>query len=307
VLKILVSLGLLAFLISRVDLGQLFRVLVSADFSYVAVILVVYILSQFVSCLRWVVLARAVGFQLPFWEYLSFYFIGMFFNLFAPSTIGGDISRVFYLARDGAPGPEVKRTTLTANALISVLADRAVGMVVLVWMGAAAIFIFPEYPLPPMIRTATYTLAGGTILAGAAIPFLSRFLRREGDSLRNSLRQAVEITWRSPSVLAQTFLLSLVIHLVQGGIQKLLGLALGLDLPWSFGFIIYPLVGVFSALPISFNGIGLREGGYLFLLRLIDVGSEKAVAFGLLWFAVVVLDSLIGGLVFVLRKAPRPS
>jgi len=56
------------------------------------------------------------------------------------------------------------------------------------------------------------------------------------------------------------------------------------------------------AIPFSFNGIGLREGGYLFLLQLIEVGTEKALAFGLLWFVIVVLDGMIGGVVFILRK-----
>jgi len=71
--------------------------------------------------------------------------------------------------------------------------------------------------------------------------------------------------------------------------------------------IIYPLVGTFSALPISLNGIGLREGGYLFLLRQIGVSPEKAIAFGILWFAIIVLDSLVGGVVFIAKKSPKPS
>ncbi len=57
------------------------------------------------------------------------------------------------------------------------------------------------------------------------------------------------------------------------------------------------------AIPVSFNGIGLREGGYLFLLQLIEVVTEKALAFGLLWFVIVVLDGMIGGVVFILRKS----
>ncbi len=306
-LKIFVSLGLLFFLVSRMDLRQLFRVLAAADFSYVAVILVAYILSQFLSCLRWLLFARPLGFKLPFRDFFSFYFIGMFFNLFAPSTIGGDVSRVFYLARDGGAGPEGRRTASTVSAVISVLADRAVGMVVLVWIGAAALLLFPGYDLPPMIYYVTYAMAAGCGLLVVGIPFLGRFLRREGDPFRSGLKQAVEIYRRSPAIVAQTFLLSTAVHFIQAGLQRLLGQALGLDLPWSFCFILYPLVGTFSALPVSFNGIGLREGSYLFLLQRVDVGSEKAVAFGLLWFAIVVLDSLIGGLVFVLRKGPRPS
>jgi glycosyltransferase 2 family protein len=87
----------------------------------------------------------------------------------------------------------------------------------------------------------------------------------------------------------------------------LMGRALGLDVPFSFCIIVYPLVGTFSAIPISLNGLGLREGGYLYLLAVIGVGSEKGVAFGLLLFLIVALDSLIGGVLFLLQRQPRPA
>jgi hypothetical protein len=89
--------------------------------------------------------------------------------------------------------------------------------------------------------------------------------------------------------------------------QFYLAKAVGLEIPWSYGFILYPLVGIFSALPISFNGIGLREGGYLFLLTQIGVSSEKAIAVGLLWFLVIVLDSLIGGVLYIARRSDAVS
>ena len=53
--------------------------------------------------------------------------------------------------------------------------------------------------------------------------------------------------------------------------------------------------------------LGLREGGYLYLLAVIGIGSEKGVAFGLLLFLIVALDSLIGGVLFLVQKLPRPA
>ena len=67
------------------------------------------------------------------------------------------------------------------------------------------------------------------------------------------------------------------------------------------------LVGTFAALPVSLNGIGLREGGYLFLLGLIGINAEKGIAFGLLLFLIVVVDSLVGGLLFLVKKSPKPA
>ena len=89
--------------------------------------------------------------------------------------------------------------------------------------------------------------------------------------------------------------------------MSLMGLALHLSVPFSFCLIVYPLVGTFSAMPISVNGFGLREGGYIFLLALIGINSEKGIAFGLLLFLIVAVDSLIGGILFLVKKASEPA
>jgi hypothetical protein len=70
--------------------------------------------------------------------------------------------------------------------------------------------------------------------------------------------------------------------------------------------ILYPLVGTFSALPVSLNGLGLREGGYLFMLQIIGFSSETAIAFGLLLFLTIAADSLVGGVIFLFNKSGTP-
>jgi uncharacterized membrane protein YbhN (UPF0104 family) len=86
----------------------------------------------------------------------------------------------------------------------------------------------------------------------------------------------------------------------------LLAWALQIDIPFSYCIIVYPLVGTFAAIPISLNGIGLREGGYLFMLGLIGINAEKGIAFGLLLFLIVAVDSLLGGLLFLVKRSPKP-
>ena len=306
-LKSLISLGLLFFLLSRIDKSELLWVLSSARYSYLVVALACYIVGQIICSVRWAMLARPLGFKNPLKDYAVYYFIGMFFNLFAPSTIGGDIGRVFYLARreSGNPGKEVNGSTVPA--LISVIADRFIGFAVLAWMGAAALLLFPAYALPAAIRYLTYALAAGFLVSWLLLPVVNRFLHRKKFLKGEKLLLGLETYARNRQIILQTILLSLVAHLLQTWIQILLGQSLGVEIPWSYSVIIYPLVGTFSALPVSLNGIGLREGGYLFFLRQIGVSSEKAIAFGILWFIMIAIDSLIGGVVFILRRNASPS
>ncbi len=301
-LKTLVSLGLLLFLFSRIDLRELFRELYAAHISYLIIVLAGYFIGQVISSLRWVLLARLFGFQNPFKDFFVFYFIGMFFNLFAPSTVGGDVGRVYFLARENLDQGSRKWAGSMGKALSSVVADRVVGMVVLVGIAATALVIFPAYSLPATIRYATFGLALGILLSCLLLPAIRRAVAGGSHPIVQNFALALEVYTSGGRVLVKTALLSLAIHSIQAASHVLVGWSLDLTIPWSYSFILYPLVGMFMAIPVSFNGIGLREGGYLFMLRRIDVSSEKAVAFGLLWFAIVAVDSMIGGLIFVARK-----
>ncbi|HEY2986186.1 MAG TPA: lysylphosphatidylglycerol synthase transmembrane domain-containing protein [Candidatus Binatia bacterium] len=307
-LKAGVSLGLLAFFLTReFDFSHFFEVISAARFSYIGAALLIYLAGQVISSLRWALLAGTLGFRNPFKDFATFYFIGMFFSLFTPTTVGGDVGRVFYLARDGANTRESARSGSVALATISVLADRAIGMAVLVWIGAVAVAAFPGYALPASIRYATFALAVGLLAGGLSLPLFSPLLRGWQHPMVKNLSLALQNYPRHWRAIVYAASLSLAVHFLQTWIHVLLGRALEADIPWSYAFIIYPLVGTFSALPVSLNGIGLREGGYLLMLSYIGIGSEKAIAFGLVWFIVVALDSLIGGLLFILRKSPAPA
>jgi uncharacterized membrane protein YbhN (UPF0104 family) len=304
-LKGLISLGLLGFFLTRIDFFHFLGALSNAKFSYIALCLVIYLVGQLLSSVRWALLARTVAFQNHLKDFAQYYLIGMFFSLFTPSTVGGDVGRVYYLAREGVN--QKSGAGATAFATISVLADRAIGMAVLIWIGAVALLIFPQYALPHSIRVVTFAIAAALLIGLISLPLVSRLMPGKEHRIGKNLHLALQNYPRHWRALGNAMLISVVVHLLQAWMHVLIGRALDFDVPWSYALIIYPLVGTFSALPLSLNGIGLREGGYVFLLNRIGVSTEHALAFGLLWFIVVALDSLIGGLIFIVRKSPTAT
>ncbi len=302
--KLLVSGGLIGYFLTRIEIERFVDTLVSANFSVIALALGIYLCAQAISAVRWTVLVRPLGIGTPFKDILSYYLIGMFFNLFAPGTVGGDVSRVYYLVKHGERDNQAPVVPMV-RAAMSVLMDRAIGMLVLIWMGAAGLLLFPSYPVPSFIRSVTLFLAFGFICCGVLFPVLGRLLPENGNSPVVKLGlvlRSYRSHWRA---LVQAVLLSLVVHLIQAWMHVLMGRALNLVIPFSFCLIVYPLVGTFAAIPISLNGIGLREGGYVLLLGLIGITTENGIAFGLLLFIIVALDSLIGGIVFLLKRTPK--
>ncbi len=300
-LKLLVSAGLIAFFLSKIEIEQVLRTFAAARFSYIAAALAVYLIAQGVSAVRWATLARPLGIRTPFKTLVQYYLIGMLFNLFAPSTVGGDVSRVYYLVKD--EDSQVRgRPVTTVHAAMSVLMDRAIGMVVLVWLGAAGLLLFPGYAVPWTVRSVTFALAAGLLVATVLAPMLRWFLPEDGHPLVVKLRLALHsyrLHWRALLAAAG---LSLAVHLIQAWMHTVMGRALDLEVPFSFTLIVYPLVGTFAAIPITLNGLGLREGGYIFLLAVIGIGSEQGIAFGILLFLIVALDSLLGGLLFLFQR-----
>jgi uncharacterized membrane protein YbhN (UPF0104 family) len=305
-LKLAVSVGLIGYFLARVHVERSIATLSSANFSLIALALLIYLVSQVISAVRWTVLVRPLGIRTPFKDMISYYLIGMFFNLFAPGTVGGDVSRVYYLVKeqrrdqDGGDAP-------TVRAAISVLMDRAIGMMVLVWIGALALLFFPGYPVPSSIRSVTLLLAAGFIACILAVPLLRLLLPENGYSIIVKLRlmlRSYRFHWLA---IVGGVVLSVAVHLIQAAMHVVMGHALHLAIPFSYCLIIYPLVGTFAAIPISLNGLGLREGGYIFLLGLIGVPSEDAIAFAFLLLMIVALDSLIGGILFLVKKGSEPT
>ncbi len=110
--------------------------------------------------------------------------------------------------------------------------------------------------------SAAALLVGGYTACRCSDPVSARGRPSDG---RQIARGTAELRIRFGALLAALLLLSLVVHLIQAWMHVVMGRALGLEIPFPSVIILYPLVGTFAAIPISFNGIGLREGGLSFI------------------------------------------
>jgi len=290
--------GTAVYLIARhVDLREAARVFASARPSYALAAVLLYVAGQVMSAYRWRLIGVSVGLADSFTRYVRFYFIGMFFMFFGPSTLGGDLVRSLYLA-EGAGR--------RGRAFNSVLFDRLNGLVVLIAIGAAAFVLFPGYGLPAPLFFATVIFGLGLFLGWWLAPALVRLLLAPDHAVRRFIEVDLGAFWRDRTMLVGASAVSLVFHLVQILTQLLVSRALGLAVPFSYICIFHPLVSALSAIPITLSGIGLREGGYIWFLRRIGIDEASAVAYGGLWLLVIVANSLIGGLVFLASGARLP-
>ncbi len=297
--KLGLSVLLLAILLQETDLGQLSAAVAHAHVGWVIVALLGYVVSQVVSSIRWTMLARPLGFREPFGYFFGSYFTGMYMNLFAPSTVAGDIGRALLLAAAGQ-----KRKAL---AFTTVIADRGLGFVVLIWIGALAILTNPGYRLPLPLRYGAWVIPPATLLGWLYAPPLMVRAVAPGNRWRQLVERDLAPYWSDFRLLTETSAVACVFHGLQIITQVFLAWALDLNVPVPFFFIFVPVVNIAGMLPISFSGIGIREAGYWFFLAMVGIARPAAVALGLLSSAVVLVTGLAGGLVFLLWNTPLPA
>jgi len=260
------------------------------------------LVAQALSTLRWRAILPQRG---PVWSYLfRLYLIGNFFSVFLPTSIGGDAVR----ALGAAPSVGGK-----ANALSSVALDRLFGVAALGLYLLLGALLSPgslkgltevrwTAPRPAFVLGIAAVILIGGVLA-------IRFSRRWA-GMREALTDAGQVVSRlitSPRRLVTILLLSL---LVQGTyILAWMGLAAGLDLsiPSQAFLIAVPIVSLGAMLPVTFGGLGVREGAWLLLLAPLGIPSADIVVYSLLYFCAFVLVGVVGGILFLAQGLALPA
>jgi hypothetical protein len=295
--RIAVSTALLALLLWKFGARDVFEPMLRAKPGLFAAAFALYCVSQLLSAARWMWLARGVGFDLGFRRAAKLYFVGMFFGIVVPSTLGSDAYRALHLGRQ-APG--------RAFALSTVLFDRLVGLVALVLVAITAIRLGPSEPLPARL-VAGVNLIGLALVGGwFAAPFAVGFLP-SGNRLRRFVESDLDPYFRDRRLLATVLGTSIVVHLLQVASQDLLVDSIHLAVPYGFVAIYHPLVSLAAAIPFTVGGFGLREAAYALLLPYAGIKPDDAVALGLLWWAIGALGGLVGGLIYLVWPEPKPD
>ncbi len=306
-IKALISLGLLVFLLSRTDLHAIWALLRSLRLPIFLGSLLLYILAQILSSLRWQCLLRAEEINLSIWRLTLLYFEGMFFNLMLPTLIGGDIVR----------GYQVFRLTRQHEAsLASILVERLSGYVAMIMIACVALILAYPYLHDPVVVGLIAAAAAGLI--GVIAGLLSDRLQALVFRLLNSaglarfhetlhrLYEAIQRYWGHKRALLQAVGLSLVLQSLGIIIFYLISRSLNLLVPLRYFFLFLPLISVVSMLPISVAGIGVREASSIYFFAKVGLDSASALSLSLLWFAVTALSSGLGGIVFLIGH-PQPD
>ncbi len=262
-LKIVVALGSLYYVYTKIDTTALLENFRIAHLGLLFLALVFFAVSKLISSFRLNQFFSAIGVVLSQKSNLKLYVLGMFYNFFLPGGIGGDGYKIYLLS---------KYTEVKAKKIFwAVFLDRVTGLTALFCL-AVLLSIFIHYNfdykyftlvLIPLVLIISYVVIKY---------FFSDFLPIFFSSTFSSF--LVQI--------AQTISALLILYSLQVTDHTLAYLAV---------FLISSIV---AALPISIGGIGSREITFLFGAQILGLDINSSVALSLLFYIITALVSIAG-------------
>lgn len=297
--RVLISAGLLALLIYRTGIVAIGEILAGVILLLFLLAVIVENMGVALSAKKWQMLLESRGIQLSYRESLSYYYIGSFFNTMMPSSVGGDIIKSYKLGKK----------TDSVEAFSSSIMDRMTGLLAVVSIASVAVVI--SYGILPRaaLLAAVAVISGfaGTVVILMKTSLVERFTTlvfSRWATIHAFLMKVISSVkgYRDKKLILTAMVISFLYHIMLILNNYLLSLALGMNIDIRYFFIFIPIAEILVSLPVSIQGFGVREGSYALLFS--SIGAEYAAAFslGFLDQIVKVITSMIGGVVYVIKK-----
>lgn len=315
ILRILVGLGALAVLCLMQDWGRLAEVFSGLGVRAPAVSIVCVLAGNLIIGFRWLVLLRAQGVFVDFWAAIRVHYVGLFYNNVLLSSVGGDMLRAWYVT---------KHTDRRFEAVLSVLADRVIGLGTMILMAIGFYWLFPVDEASQVQSGAesggngaaggflaenwryAAILAGGVFVVflgllvyprtrGALIRLYEGIMARRGRFLA-----AILLYCRRPGAVVSAMGLTFMAQILVITGFYFIGRNLGIEASIKYYFVFFPLSWVVGAIPISPGGIGVLELGLVGLFMLLPgVTSEHGMALALCQRMIFLVCSVPGIVIHV--------
>ncbi len=284
---------------------------------YFVLSLATFAVAQVVVALRWWLLLRAQSIYISLFAAIRLFFLGLFYNNVMPGAVGGDVLKAWYVT---------KHTNRRLEGALSVVVDRAIGLAGLVLM---AIFTYGVFLRGRVLEQGTdeergpggwlsqhegmilWLVLGIGLVAVAfmlAHPYSRRRLAQAMEQLQNRglallkrTKDALVVYCSRPGTALGAFILTFISQSMVIASFWPLGRNLGIDVELKYYFVIFPIMWVVAAVPVSPAGLGIFEWGTkkgFVALTGADPGSALAIALcqRLIWL----LASLPGVLIHLL-------
>lgn len=299
-LKLLVSVSIIAVLVSKFDFSQISSRLGALSYGYVFLALCVCVLLAINNTFRWQVVLKAIEHPLPFGFVFRTQYIGGFFNQALPSTIGGDAMRIYLAHKIGAP---------LQKSVNSVVLERMVALSGLIFLVTAlqpfvlgrvdsgfAHYVFPALSLLAVSGIAIVMVFDRLPLQLRRMKFFTAFANMAVDAKRVFL---------SPRYVLAAMTLGISGFALLSMVAYFCALSLGVKISIMDALVLVPPAILVATLPISIAGWGVREGAMIATLSYAGVAEVDAITISIVFGLTIAVSSLPGGVFWITDKSQK--
>ena len=271
-IKIFLSLFLIIYVLSKIDIQKLIFILKESNIFYLFLSFIFYNVSKIVSSIRLNYYFKDIGINLKEKKNLILYYIGMFYNLFLPGGIGGDGYKI-YLLRKRFDTPLIDLVNAT-------ILDRLSGLVALLFL-ALILFLFSSF------SKIFYQYNYYAIFLAIVLYPIFLYIHKK-------------IYKKFSTYIAKTTILGIFVQIL----QLISAFFIIISLPGKIDMLdfltLFLISSVVSVLPITFGGVGAREVTFLYGAKILNINPSFGIAFSFEFFLITALSSMIG--VFFIHK-----
>lgn len=303
--RTLISISLVGFLLFKLGVENLIALpsyLAGASYRFLLFAILAFLAAIALGALRWGKLLEVQGVEFEFVPLLKLTFLGVFFSNFLPGSVGGDAVKLFYTAR---------KTRKTAGILASILLDRILGIAALL---AIAVFSLPfSFNIPALRGISFVVLVLFIVFLSVVFLFFTlknssvpkKIYKIRALDLGNKIKifkDSVALYRKAKNVLAYAFLLAVLIQIFIVLVAYFVAVFLGFRMPSGYFLLFVPLIQLLIFLPVSVNGIGIREWSFVMLFSTAAalISQTDAFALSIGFYAATLISSLPGGIIYLL-------
>lgn len=308
-LNVGISLLILAFIFSKVPFVQVLNVIKSSRLHLFFLSVIVGILSILVSAWRWRVLLGYLGYKYDLSLLSRLAFMTLFFNIYIPSGVVGDVARVAILPVD--KNSKEERKVHLSKIAASVVTDRIVGMMGLMLLAFIG-FVFCYR----LLLNSKILFIFGLFTFGLIAVFLILFSRRTQVFLKKAfafplkiltpvkialknVMEALSIYRENYSVFNKVIPISILAQLCVVSYFFLLAQSISVDISFLKLLAFVPLIEFVASIPISLGGVGIRDTATILLFSTEGISATEAMSISLLSFVMILLLGAMGGIFFL--------
>ena len=301
--KLIFCLILMAWIFSKIEINLFLKIFRQSDIKIFIVAYLFLLLNTGLSSYKWKILLEADGIKIPFIFLIKSYLVATFANLFLPSNIGGDVVRIYDVA---------KHSKDSVKSAASVLIDRASGFFALSFIGFIASLssvsflndtnFFSILCTVFIIIVLMFILLFNKKIHRLMRAVLSFFKIQKASALFNRFTDSLDSYKKQPGTLFKILLISFFFQLMVVGIVYLYSLGLHMKISFLYFLIFIPIITVIESIPLTPFALGIRDASYVFFFTKVGLSIEQAESLAITYILMTFAYAFLGGGIFIFQK-----